>query len=180
MAMTIEIENNQHLERLLMENPDMTRKVQAIVRKVIKKARASVQNSAASVLTNDPREAAKGVQYAVYKALLGGQVNIISPRSASGSAVYSKPRKLQPGQRGGNRMLRSERTEQLDSYTGAARNFILRWIDTGTAPRTSRYGNRGAIQPRRWFNSASTAAMQTASTEFEQMIDALIAKELNA
>ena len=180
MGMTIEIVNNQHLERLLMENPDMTRKVQAIVRKVIKKARASVQNSAASVLTDDPRQSAKAVRSAVYKAILGGQVNILNPRVLSPGSSYNKPRKLQPGQRGGNRMPRSSRTEQMEAYFGADRAFILRWIDNGTAQRVSAYGNRGAIQPRRWFNSASTAAMQTASTEFEQMIDALIAKELNA
>lgn len=180
MAMTIEIVNNQRLERLLIENPDMTKKVQGIIRRVIKQARASVQNSAVTALTDDPRHAARAVRSAVYKAILGGQVNILNPRTVGVGSSYFKQRKLQLGQRGGNRLPRSQRTEQIDSYYGADRAFILRWIDNGTSQRVSSYGNRGAIHARRWFNNASTSAMEKASADFEQLLDTLIAKEFNS
>lgn len=177
--MTIEIEGNPHLERLLIENPEMTRKVQAIIRKVIKQARASVQNRAATVLKNDPRKAALAVRSSVYRAVLGGQVNILNPRHASMAGTYTRRHTLIPGQRGGNRIPRSDATERMDSYYGADRAFILRWIDSGTAQRTSRYGNHGAISARRWFGPASTNALENASEQFVQMLDALIIKEMN-
>ena len=99
--------------------------------------------------------------------------------AAGGGGSYSKARTLRPGQVGGNRLPRSQRTEQLDSYIGADRAFILRWLDSGTANRTSRYGNRGAIAARRWFGNASYAALDKASEEFGKLLDELIAKEMN-
>lgn len=177
--MNIEIENNQKLDRLLISNPEMTKKVQAIIRKVIKQARAAVQRSAESAITNDPRHASAAVRSAVYKAILGGQVNILNPRRAGAGGSYSKIRTLQPGQRGGNRIPMSERTQRMDSYEGPDRAFILRFINNGTAQRTSRYGNRGAISARRWFGPASTNALENASEQFAQMLDSLIEQETN-
>lgn len=179
MATTISIEGSAKLERFMLENPDMTKKVQAIIRKVVKQARAEVSARAQSAIPNDPRHAAKAVRSSVYKALLGGQVNILNPRRAAGGGSYQKPSLLRPGQVGGNRIPRSRRTEQLDSYMGADRAFILRWLDSGTANRTSRYGNRGALSARRWFGNASYAALDKASEEFGKLLDELIAKEMN-
>lgn len=180
MATTISIESNVKLEQFMLSNPDMTKKVQAIIRKVVKQARAEVSARAQSAIPNDPRHAAKAVRSSVYKALLGGQVNILNPRHASGSiSTYEKVRTLRPGQVGGNRIPRSQRTAQMDSYMGADRAFILRWLNSGTTNRASRYGNRGAIAPRQWFGTASYAALDKASEEFSQLLDALIAKEMN-
>ena len=179
MATTISIEGSAKLDRFMLENPDMTKKVQAIIRKVVKQARAEVSARAQSAIPNDPRHAAKAVRSSVYKALLGGQVNILNPRRAASGGSYQKPRRLRPGQVGGNRIPRSNRTEQLDSYMGADRAFVLRWLDSGTANRTSRYGNRGAIAARRWFGNASYAALDKASEEFGKLLDELIAKEMN-
>ena len=180
MATTISIEGNAKLDRLMLSNPDMTKKVTAIIRKVIKQARAEVAQRAQTAIPNDPRQATRAVRSSVYKALLGGQVNILNPRhAAGGGGSYQPTRTLRPGQRGGNRLPRSQRTEQMDAYMGADRAFVLRWLETGTNARTSRYGNRGAIAARRWFGNASYAALDKASEEFGQLLDALIAKEMN-
>ncbi len=180
MATTINIEGNPKLDRFMLANPDMAKKVQAIIRKVIKEARAEVSTRAQVAIPNDPRHAAKAVRSSVYKAIFGGQINILNPRRAARSGtIYQKPRRLRPGQVGGNRIPRSYRTEQVDSYVGADRAFILRWLDSGTNTRTSRYGNRGSIAARRWFGNASYVALDRASEEFGQLLDALIAKEMN-
>jgi len=180
MATTIEIEGGQHLDRLLISNPDMIKKIQSIIRTVIKQARADVQNRAQSAIANDPRHAAQAVRSSVYRAILGGQVNILNQRRAARAlSSYEKPRTLVPGQRGGNRIPRSERTERMESYYGSDRAFILRWMNSGTSQRTSRYGNRGAIAAKGWFGPASSMALDRASEQFGQMLDSLIEQEMN-
>jgi hypothetical protein len=70
-----------------------------------------------------------------------------------------------PNQRGGNRRPRSQRTEQIDTYYGKDRGFILRFLNSGTASRDTRFGNRGAIPAGRQFETSSTWQMEKAAEE---------------
>ena len=177
---TVTLENNVKLDQLLLSNPKMEKRVIAIIRRVIRQARKQVGQAAEGVLQNDPRKTAHAIRSSVYKALFGGNINILSSKKAGTPGTYEPPRKLQPGQRGGNRIPRSRRTEQMLGYQGFDRNFVLRWINDGTNVRTSRYGNRGAIAARPWFGNAATNAMNQADNEFSQLLDKLIEKEMQS
>lgn len=168
----ITIENHAELERLLSTNPEMQKKLRKITGQVLRKARASLSKDARAHLPNDPRQAYRAVKSTVYRRMLGGNVSILQKRKASSTRVHvEKDRKLRPGQRGGNRLPRGKRTEQLDSYWGSDRGFILRFNNAGTDARTSRYGNRGSIAARNWFPGASQYQLQQAAAIFCQMVD---------
>jgi hypothetical protein len=190
-------EFEQKLQKLKTDNPGFEQRLRAVIRKVLGRARANLQKNAASGLRmeSDPRHAYKAVRYAVYKRLLGGQVNILNSRKAGDETGYRPARTLTPGQRGGNRRVRNSRS--LDIYEGKDRGFVLRWLNGGmtkTNPRIIRFtendsrkvdkwnkhpntGNRGAIAPRNWFRSASLNELQTVSGEMQTLIDKIINDE---
>lgn len=190
-------EFEQKLEQLKTTNPGFERRLRAVIRKILGHARANLQKEAASGLRmdSDPRHAYKAVRYAVYKRLLGGQVNILNSRKAGGETGYRPARTLTPGQRGGNRRVRTLRN--LDKYEGVDRGFVLRWLNGGmtkTNPRTIRFtendnrkvdkwnkhlntGNRGAIAPRNWFRGASLREFQTVPGEMQTLINNIINEE---
>lgn len=172
------VKANEQLESLLTTDHDMEKAVQDIVRSVLKQLRNDLSNAARSNILSDPRDAYKAVRYTVYKRILGGNVNILSPRRARSGTEYRKAGTLQPHQRGGNRCPRTQRTEDLDSYYGKDRGFVLRFLNTGTGPRTSRYGNRGSIEARNWFNSSIN--MDAAAEQIGILVDAEIKKRLNS
>ena len=177
---TVEFKGSANLDRLLLSNPNMEKKVINIIRKVIRQARDEVAQKAEGVPKQDPRKTAHAIRSTVYKAILGGRVDILPSKKAGSPGSYRPPRRLRPGQVGGNRIPRSRRTEQMLGYQGFDRIFILRWLDGGTATRTTKYGNRGAISPRPWFNAAAVPAMNRAGDTFAQLVDKLIAKELKS
>ena len=177
---TVTLENNVKLDQLLLTNPKMEKRVIAIIRRVIRQARHQVAQAAEGAIQNDPRKTAHAIRSSVYKAIFGGNVNILSSKKAGARGTYEPPRKLRPGQRGGNRIPRGRRTEQMLGYQGYDRNFVLRWINDGTNVRTSRYGNRGSIAARPWFNTAATNAMNQAGDTFSQLLDKLIEKEMQS
>ena len=201
------VEQRKELESLLMSNPRMEKKVQGLIRKVLTEARKSVSQSARArnVMGSDPRKAYKAVRMSVYKRILGGNVNILNKRRAGASGNYTPTRTLKPGQRGGNRRLRSGRTNQVDSYYGADRAFILRFLSEGTDERFIRFtqdesrarvkrgsrggniqkygttvntGSRGRIASRNFFPTSSQQAISRAAEELTQLIDELIKQEL--
>ena len=180
------VQQRQELENLLMSNPNMEKKVQKIVRKVLSHVRKDVSQAARGAMHTDPRQAYKAVKTAVYRQILGGNVSILNKKRASGKVSgYEPPRKLKPHQRGGNRVPRGNRTQQVMDYEGADRSFILRFISQGTGQRTtgSRGGrivgaNRGRITPRNFFSLTSHSAMRKASEELTQLIDQLIKQEM--
>jgi hypothetical protein len=180
MATQIQIENNIHLERLMSTNPEMEKEIQKILRKVIREAAKQVSLSASAVIANDPRKAANAVRSTVYKSILGASVHLYSSGKAGKGQPYFPVRRLRDGQRGGNRIPRSEKTERMMSYVGSERSFILRWLSSGTATRSSRYGNRGAIAARNWFAPATDRAMNAAIDHFNTMVEELITQELAA
>ena len=179
------VRQKQELESLLMSNPAMEKKVQGLIRKVLLAARKEISTAASGKMKSDPRQAYKAVKSAVYRRILGGNVSILSKRRAGKRGplppvVHQLETRVNSkgNHRGGNRMPRSRRTEDLLTYQGADRGFILRFLNAGTDDRESRVGNRGAISARSFFASSSQKAMEKAAEQLDTLIEDLIKKEL--
>lgn len=204
-AKTFEIEGLseqvKQLRKIMSDDPDFRKRVNAVIRKILMEARKGISNEAKHEMDSDPRHAYKAVRSAVYKRILGGQVNILQKRRAGRAGKYEKPRKGLP-KRGGNRWGRSLRTAQLEGYEGADRGFVLRFINAGTGDRAihsytdregtkhdlrsgsvsviktrSIGGNRGSITGRNWFGSTSQKELEKASVSMQEFIDKIIAQE---
>lgn len=202
-AFTIEgyEEQMKQLKSMMSDDPTFRRRINGVIKQVLNEARKQISQQAKDVVKNDPRSAFKAVRSAVYKRILGGQVNILQKRKAGTPTNYQKPRKGLP-KRGGNRWGRSQRTKDLEGYQGMDRGFVLRFLNAGTDDREIRSytdkdgtrhdlrsggirnmkthavgGNRGSIAARNWFGSASHTAMQQASAEMQELIDRIIANE---
>lgn len=202
-AFTIEgyDEQMKQLKRMMTDDPTFRRRINAVLGKVLKEARKAISDNARSVVGKDPRHAYKAVRSAVYKRILGGQVNILQKRKAGTPTNYRKPLKGLP-KRGGNRWGRSQRTKDIEGYEGMDRGFILRFLNAGTVDRGitsytdsggTRHslgsassqnikthaltGNRGSITARNWFGGVSHAALEKASLQLQELIDKIIANE---
>lgn len=176
----IVIRQKQALEAMLVSNPETAKRVRSLISTEVSKARAAISQAAKGAMASDPREAYKAVRRSVYKSVLGGQVNILNPKggaSSSGSS-FVKARKLDnhPHQRGGNRRKRSARTDQVDGYVGKDRGFILRFVNSGTAARQTRYGNRGSIAARNWLATSGQRELEAAADRLSVIIDQELAK----
>lgn len=179
------VKQREELEKLMMSNPAMEKKVQGLIRKVLMEVRKHMGDAAKASINSDPRQAYKAVKTAVYKRILGGSVSILNKRKASGKrSSYELPRTLRPGQRGGNRVPRGERTQQVMNYEGSDRAFVLRFLSLGANDRVAGtrggrlHGNRGSIAPDNWFGQNSHREMEKASENFVLLIDELIKQEL--
>ena len=179
------VEQRKELEQLLMTNPSMEKAVQDIMRKVLSSARSKMTAAARQAMDTDPRQAYKAVRTMVYRQILGGNINILNKKRASGG-----------GGAGGSRRGRTKDTERIMSYIGSDRGFILRFVNAGTDARVATHmnghailrkekvkwhtyksgeiGGRGAIRARNWFANSSQAAMEEAAGQFATMIDQLI------
>ena len=180
------VKQREELERLLMSNPEMEKRVQGLIRKVLLAARRTVAQAAQGKMRSDPRQAYKAVKSSVYRQILGGSVSILNRRRSSGvGSSYEPPRKLREGQRGGNRVPRSQRTQQVMDYEGADRAFVLRFLNAGTSAREAGTrggrlsGNRGSIAARNFFGTNSQRAMERAAEHLGQLIDDLIRQEFS-
>ena len=194
---TIEIEGLdeqvKQLRRMMSEDPHFRRRVNAVIKTVLSTARKQVAQHAQDSMDSDPRHAYKAVRTAVYRRILGGNLNILQKLKAVALTSYQKPRKGLP-KRGGNRWGRSQRTKQLEGYEGTDRGFILRFINAGASNRAIRTysdkngdrvrlrtfakgGNRGNIAPRNWFGNASQAALEKVSIRMDNFIDQIINEE---
>ena len=76
------LEQKQVLEQALSTNPKTQKALQKLIRKVIVEARAKVVAAARGAMENDPRHAARAVRTAVYKKILGANINIYNSRKA--------------------------------------------------------------------------------------------------
>jgi hypothetical protein len=194
------VQQKQELEALMMSNPAMEKQVQKLIRKVLMAARREVAKAASGKRKADPRKAYKAVKTAVYRRILGGSVSILNKRGTKFDH-YEPPRTLRPGQRGGNRRPRSQRSDNLLHYAGDSRAFVLRFLNAGTNARyiqftgdsnrsrvnrgsqggtkygkTINTGRRGNIAPRNFFSSSSHRAMQKAADQLSILIDQMIQK----
>ena len=171
---TATVRQKAALEAMLVSNPDTAAAMRKLISAEVSKARAAVAQAASGALKNDPREAWKAVRRSVYKSILGGQVNILNQKgAASGSNGYRPARKLDsnPHQRGGNRRKRSAETDRIDGYVGKDRGFILRFVNSGTAERQTRYGRRGSITARNWFPNIGQRELEAAAERLAVAID---------
>ena len=180
------VEQRKELDKLMMNNPNMEKKVQKLIRKVLMEVRKHMGNAAKASMKSDPRQAYKAVKTAVYRQILGGSVSILNKRKpATKFSAYEPPRKLRAGQRGGNRVPRGQRTNDVMHYGPYNRQFILRFINSGTSDRMAGSrggrlsGNRGAIAPRNFFGRAGSSALTRAAENLATMIDTELEAMLN-
>lgn len=172
------VQQNRMLDAALVSNPTTEERVRKIVQDELRKARNDMAKEAKMAMRSDPRDAYKAVRSSVYKKILGGNINILQPKRAGNSTTYRKLDK-NPHQRGGNRTPVSQRTLEMQSYYGKDRGFILRFLNAGTAMRTTRYGNRGMISARHWFAGKGKTEMEQAAIEIATLIDRTINEIIN-
>ena len=188
------VEQRKVLEQALSTNPKTQKALQKLIRKALMQARSELSDYIKTKLANDdPRGAARAVRTSVYKKILGGNINILNSRKAHGTNSYEPPRTLRPGQRGGNRRPRSARTNKVMHYAGEDRQFILRFVDSGTKQRAierltevkrasggskfvwkqdaSKYGNRGSIAARNFFKAGAEPRLIRATEYLADLID---------
>jgi hypothetical protein len=193
------LESQKVLEAALSTNP----KTQAILRKLIRKyimeARAQVVKGI-KFDNGDPRQTARAVRTAVYKKVLGANINIYNSSKAHGSNSYTPPRKGSTG-RGGNRRKRTSR--DLGKYAPLDRGFILRCVNDGmtkTNPRVIQFtendrrkvdkwnkhpntGNRGAIAARHFFRLLGDRALgimrDNLAVAIEEEMEKILMKQNN-
>ena len=178
------VKQREELEHLLMSNPEMEKKVQGLIRKVLLQARKTISVDIGTKMKNDPRQAYKAVKSAVYRRILGGNVSLLNKRRAgSRGPVPPVIHKLETktnskgNHRGGNRMPRSRRTEDLLTYQGADRGFILRFLNAGTSERETRFGKRGHLTARQWFGRSSAFQMDGAANKVAEEIERMLQQE---
>ena len=200
MALVIDdtILNNQaeNLKAAMSTDPKMRNVIQQHIREAIFDARREMINTI-SFSNGDPHEAIRSIRTSVYNKVLGGNINILTGGKAHAPSNYEPPRKLTPGQRGGNRRKRGSETIRYMGYGPLDRGFILRFVNSGTKTRVigfrntvkgnkSRYeslvsrvhsgdklrtGNRGAIAPRNWFMQSAESSLGQAAQNIADMIE---------
>ena len=186
MADNIQVELNEQLVdqqnrafgRLMATDKETRKRIQKIIREELKDTAKRLREDAKYEMKEDPRKAFRAVKSSVYRRILGGNVSILNPRRAGARYQLIRNRKLDinPHQHGGNRRPRSARTEQVDSYFGKDRAFILRFVSSGTAVRNTKYGNRGSIVARRWFQNMAPREMELAAGNLAEVIEEAFSK----
>ena len=185
------LENRRHaLQACMSINSDFGKRLRELIFQELKASREQIVRNI-KFKNGDPRGTRHSVKRYITRKYLGGIVSIRDGNSSGGRNNYEAPRKLRPGQRGGNRMLRSQRTDDILHYGPGERSFILRYVNSGTAPRyaagrnVSGKGNRraffkmqeegdwyrGSIASRNFFGTLGRPAMDRAVRNLGQMVD---------
>jgi hypothetical protein len=178
------LESKKVLDAALSTNPKTQAVLRKMIREYVKQARQEVVNSI-NFQNGDPRGTRQAVRTSVYKKVLGANINIFNSRKAHGSNNYEPQRKLRQKQRGGNRVKRGERTNQVMHYGPLDRGMILRWQNSGTGERTAGNrggalgGNRGSIASRNFFQPLGDRAMGVMRDNLERAIEEELTKLLN-
>ncbi len=167
------------LASLLVSNPETRNRLKKLIRNEIKNVAKNLRRDVRQVMQEDPRKAYRAIKSTVYRRILGANVSILNPRKAGARYMLVRDRKLDqnPNQRGGNRVTRSERTNQVDSYFGRDRAFILRFLNSGTSDRMAGSrggrlsGNRGSIAARNWFDRMALRQMDAAADNLGKLIE---------
>lgn len=179
------LEQQKVLEAALSTNPKTQKALQKLIRKALMEVRPQLVSAARGAMGNDPRGAANGIRLSVYKKILGGNVNILNSRKAGAPTSYEPPRKLKHHQRGGNRVPRGQRTNTVMHYGPHDRQWILRFINSGTSDRMAGSrggrlsGNRGSIAARNFFGRAGSSALTKAADNLATLIDTELEAMLN-
>jgi len=182
---TIILEQQKVLEAALSTNPKTQKALQKLIRKALMEVRPELVSAARGAMDSDPRGAANGIRLSVYKKILGGNANILNSRKAGKPTTYEPPRKLKPHQRGGNRVPRGERTNKVMHYGPHDRQWILRFLNSGTSDRMAGSrggrlsGNRGSIAARNFFSGAAASSLTKAADNLATLIDTELEAMLN-
>ena len=182
---SIILEQQRVLEAALSTNPKTQKALQKLIRKALMDVRPELVAAARSAMGSDPRGAANGIRLSVYKKILGGNANILNSRKAGKPTTYELPRKLKPHQRGGNRVPRGERTNTVMHYGPHDRQWILRFLNSGTSDRMAGSrggrlsGNRGSIAARNFFGRAGSSALTKAADNLATLIDTELEAMMN-
>jgi hypothetical protein len=185
------LENRRHaLQACMAVNSDFGKRLRELIFQELKASRERIVKDI-KFDNGDPRGTRYAVKRYIASKYLGGIVSIREGKASGNRNSYEAPRKLRYGQRGGNRMLRSQRTDDMLHYGPQDRSMILRWVNSGTAPRyaagrnVSGKGNRraffkmqeegdwyrGSIAPRNFFATLGQPAMDRAVRNLGQMVD---------
>ncbi len=198
MAISIDInnqilENQMHaLQACMTVDSEMGKRLRELIFQELKRVRNDIAGGL-KFANGDPRGTRGAVKRYVASKYLGGVVSILDGKASGSNNSYEAPRKLRPGQRGGNRMIRSQRTDDMLHYGPDERSFILRYINSGTHPRyangrngkwNKRGGNRtffklqeqgdyyrGSIAPRNFMSTLGKPSMQRALENLSKMVD---------
>ena len=190
------IEDQRTLEAAMSTDPKVQKMLREFVRQSILEARRAVANSI-HFANGDPKNTRQAINMSVYRKVLGGNINILDSRKKSGGRnAYQAPKPPKRFGRGGNRMARSPRTQQILNYPPFEREFIMRFVDSGTKQRfvgfrnamssnrnryaavkarwdagENRTGNRGAIASRGFFARYGERALEMAADKLAQLIE---------
>ena len=191
------LENQMNvLQAAATMNSELGERLRAVIAAEMKATRDRIVGDI-KFKNDDARGTAQSVRRIVYQKILGGNINILNRHTASGTkSNYEAPRKVYPGMkghRGGNRRLRSQRTQDILDYGPLDRSWILRIVNSGTNPRYAngrngkwgkRGGNktfarlqedgdyfRGSIAPRNFFGTSGEREMNAALSNLQQIIE---------
>jgi hypothetical protein len=198
MAISIDInnqilENQMHaLQACMTVDSEMGKRLRELIFQELKRVRYDIAGGL-KFANGDPRGTRGAVKRYIASKYLGGVVSILDGGISGSKNSYEAPRKLRPGQRGGNRMIRSKRTDEILHYGPDERSFVLRFINSGTKPRYAngrngkwdkRGGNRtffklqeegdyyrGSIAPRNFMSRLGNPSMQRALENLSKMVD---------
>lgn len=172
-------ETDLELDKLLVSDKKMEAKVRNIVKKVLSMARDSVRGR---MKAYSSKGAYLAIRKSVYKKIIGGNLNIAPSRFRAGTRAPLPPEspRKKSNAVGGNRMPRSRRTEDLLTYYGVDRGFILRFLNAGTPGRsTNGTRNVGQIAARNWFGNMSQTELENQARKFDELMTKLIEDEFN-
>lgn len=171
------------LERLVYERLVEANDIRKVFRKVMTPVRKAAQQAARSAISVDPREAWKGARVITLKKGAGAVVGLLNPFGAARSmSLYRKPR---GGKSGITRKREiSERTRQVEAYTGKDRAWILRILNQGTVNGARFAGKRGTLKKEahrgvitaKKFFKAAEPAMKNAERELIKELGKVIEK----
>lgn len=176
--------NLEAFGRMMTNDPNMAGIFRKYIRQVLKEARKKLSQDVKNYMKSDPRKAAQAVRFSVYKSMFGGNLSILQKKRGTAGAKYElrRIRKViqNPTMRGGNRRPRvDDGRNRLDYYYGADRGFVLRFIGSGTVPRTSRFGSRGSIRQTDWFGHTAPWHMEDAAGQVAEAITEYITQQAN-
>lgn len=185
-------EERKRLKALSLLNTDFEERVRDFIRQAIREAREEIINNV-KFKNGDPRGARFAIRRAVSKKVLDASIWLPPMTKAGQRNSYEPPRRLQAHKRGGNRMIRSTRTDDIMHYGSLDRGWILRIVNAGTHPRYANGRNgrwsksgsnstffklqkmgdyyRGSIAPRDFFHKYGSKAMAKALQGIRRMID---------
>lgn len=177
-------ENLEAFGRIMTSDPNMAGMFRKYIRKVLKEARKKLTQDVKNYMKSDPRKAAQAVKFSVYKSMFGGNLSILQKKRGTAGAKYElrRTRKVDqnPKMRGGNRRPRiDDGRNRLEYYFGTDRNYILRFLGSGTVNRMSRFGNRGSIRRTDWFGHTAPWHMEDAANQVAEAINEYVRQQTN-